>query len=113
MTSSNMPNIQGEGVSNCIMNISRPQGLKSSSIPYGDKQPTEPNFWNGNILPISLFGTIEFLDINFKNISISLLCIADFICNRKLVENMEKNILFLSGFGKAAWSFISSIYKAR
>ena len=37
---------------------------------------------------------------------------AKFIYKKKLVGNIEKNIPFLSGFGQAAWSFISSIYKA-
>ena len=89
--------------------MSSPQGLESSSIPYGDRQLTEPNSWDGNIF---LFSIIEFLDINSKNISTSLLHMANFICNRKLVENTEKDIPSLSSFGEATGSFISSIYKA-
>ena len=76
---SNMPNPQGEDVSNCGMNTCEPQGLESSSISYRDKQLAEPNSWNGKALPLSLFGTIEFLEIDSKNISTLLLCMADFI----------------------------------
>ena len=55
---------------------------------------------------------LSIFDINSKNISTSLLHMVDFIRKRKLVDNTEKDILSLFGFGQAAWSFISSIYKA-
>lgn len=41
----------------------------------------------------------------------SLLHIADFIYNIKLEGKIEKYFPFLSGFGEATWSFLSSIYK--
>jgi len=48
-------------------------GLKMFSILYGNHQPVELNSWNGETHPLSIFGTNEFLEINSKNFSISLL----------------------------------------
>jgi len=76
---SNMPNLQEEDIFNYDINIYAPQGLKLSSILYGDHQLDESNLWDENALPISLFGINDFLDIDFKYISTSLLQIADFI----------------------------------
>ena len=98
-----MPNYN---INTCIL-----QELKSSFILYRDKQVVKPNSWNGKVLLLFLFGTIELLDIDSKNISTLLIWIANFIWNKKLADNIEKNILALSGFGQAALSFVSSIYE--
>ena len=107
-----MPNLQEKGIFNCNINIYAPQGLKSSSIPYEDYKLAEPNSWDGNTLPISLFSTNNFLDIDSKTISTSLLQMANFIWNKNIVGKIEKDIPSLVSFGQAAWSFISSIYEA-
>ena len=52
---------------------------------------------------------IQEIDVN--NIKISLIYISDFIGNRELENNREKNISFLSGFGQIVFDFISSIFK--
>ena len=56
---------------------------------------------------------MEFLEIDSKSIYTSLLYIANFIKSRKVVNSRANDIPELMGFGKAAWSLISSIYKAR
>ena len=55
---------------------------------------------------------MEFLEINSKNMYTSLLCIANFIRSRKVVNSRVNDISKFLGFGKAAWNFISSIYKS-
>jgi len=40
----NISNLYNRSVNNCGMNICIPQEFKMSSIPYENKQPTEPNF---------------------------------------------------------------------
>ena len=80
----NMPNSHEEGVISINMNMCLPQGLDSSSIPYEENQPTKLRLWDGTALPISLFGTNEFIDIDMKNISTSLLQIADYIQSKAL-----------------------------
>jgi len=69
----NMPNLQGGGMASNNMNMCTAQGLEMSSIPYKDYQLVEPNSWDGEAYPLSIFGTNEFLEINSKNFSTSLL----------------------------------------
>ena len=42
------------------------------------------NAWDGDAYPISIFGYMEFLEIDAKNIFTSLLHIADFIRTREV-----------------------------
>ena len=51
----NISNLQNEDISSCNMNMCKPQGLKSSSILYEDKQLTEFSSWDGKALPLFLF----------------------------------------------------------
>jgi len=114
----NMPNLQGIGITNCNMNtydpqdlnMSTSQGLESSSILYGENLSMNSNSWDGNALPIFIFSTTEF-QVNSKNMYTSLLHIANFIHNIKLEGKIEKDFLFLSGFGEATRSFLLFIYK--
>ena len=73
MTSSNIPNLQGESVFNYDINICALQSFESFSILYKDYQLGEPNSWNRNMLPISLFGINDFLNIDIKNSSLELI----------------------------------------
>jgi len=71
--------------------------------------------WNltlGMVSSISIFGTMEFMEINAKNIYTSLLCMADFIRSRKVDISVINRDQELKEFGDAAFNFISSIYEA-
>jgi len=72
----------------------------------------ELNTWNSEAYPISIFGSMEFLEIDAKNMYTSLLCIMNYIRSRKVKSGLINNVLQLKGFGEAAWNFISSIYKS-
>ena len=72
----------------------------------------EPNTWDSKAYPISIFGQMEFLDINTKNIFTSLLRMANFIKSRKIIRGKAMDVAELQDFGEAVWSFILSIYKA-
>lgn len=106
----NMPNLQGIGIVNYDMNtynsqgsnMSTSQGLKSSSILYRKNLSINSNSQSRNTLPISIFGTMEFEEIDSKNMYTSLLYMTNFIHNRKLESKTEKDFLFLSEFRKAA-----------
>ena len=80
-------------------------------INYDINMPMEANAWDGEAYPISIFGHMEFLEIDAKNIFTSLLHIADFIRTRKVQQGKISDMAKLLGFGEAAWSFILSIYK--
>jgi len=82
------------------------------SINYEINTPTKANTWDGEAHPISIFGHMEFLEIDSKKILISLLQIADYIRVRKVKQGKILDITELQGFGKAEWNFISSIYEA-
>jgi len=47
-------------------------------------QLAKPNTWNGEAHLISIFGTMEFLEINAKNMTMSLLRMANYIKNKKV-----------------------------
>jgi len=62
-------------------------------------QPAKPKSWDGAILPISLFRTNKFVEIDSNNILTSLLRIDKFIRNRALQGKSEKNIPAIANFG--------------
>ena len=53
-------------------------------INYDINMPMKANAWDGDAYPISIFGYMEFLEIDAKNIFTSLLHIADFIRTREV-----------------------------
>ena len=52
-----------------------------------------------------------FQEINVYNIKISLFYIFDFINNKKLKNNREKDISFLKNFSQIVFNFIFTIFK--
>jgi len=69
---------------------------------YDINQLVEPNTWNGEACSISIFRTMEFLEINLKNIFTSLLPIADYIRNKKIEKDKANDISELKGFSEVA-----------
>ena len=73
---------------------------------------TESNAWDSKAYPLSIFGTMEFLEIDSKSMFTSLLYMADFIRSRKALKGKVNDIPELKDFGEAVWSFLSSIYES-
>ena len=94
-----MPIPQGESEANNTTNMCPSQGFMNVLISYNINQPAEPNTWDGEAHPISIFGTMEFLEIDSINITSSLLCMANFIRNRSVKCNMVNKVKQLQGFG--------------
>jgi len=90
---------QGKSAAINNMNMYTPWDLEMTIIPYKDNQPVELNSWDKEAHSLLIFRTIEFLDIDSKNISTFLLQMANFIHYRKLKNNTENDILALEGFG--------------
>ena len=67
-----------------------------------ESQPANPDLWDGQSKPISIFGNTESIHEDLKNIKTSINHIADLIKNRKLKNNREEDIPSLIGFGQAA-----------
>ena len=103
---------QGGDKINNATNICNSQKFVNVPILYNINQLVKLNAWDGEAYLISIFGTIEFLEIDFKNISTLLLHITNFIRNRDVESNKVNNVNQLQGFGQAVWEFISSIYKS-
>ena len=95
-----------------INNTSVPQGLEPSAIPYIANQPMDPQLWDGNFCPISLFGLDEYLKGDTKNIMCSLLRMVTFIKQHKLENRIAENISQILEFGFTAWEFLSFIYES-
>ena len=63
------------------VNVDQPCNLDSTSITYLEAQLAKSNFWNSYSNLISIFGTIETILDNLKNIKVSLYYIINFIKN--------------------------------
>jgi len=72
----------------------------------------ESNAWDSETYSISIFGSMEFLEINAKNMYTLLLHIENYIRLRKIKLGLINDIFQLKYFGEAIWNFISSIYKS-
>ena len=81
-------------------------------LPYNINMPTESNVWNSKAYSISIFGIIDFIEIDAKNIYTLLLYMADFIRARKVKTSSINNVKELKGFGDTVFNFVLSIYKA-
>jgi len=66
--------------------------LESSAILYQADHPVDPALWDSNFSSISLFGTVEVLGGDTKNIACSLQRIATFIKQRPLGERNSLDI---------------------
>jgi len=86
--------------------------LEPLAILYQADHPADPALWDGNFSSISLFGTVEVLRGDAKNIACSLQRIATFIKQRPLGERNSSDIPQISNFGFAAWGLISAIYNS-
>jgi len=80
-----------------------PQDMKPLVISYSINQPVEPQLWGGNLYPVSLFGTNEYLEEDSKNIVCFLLSIAVFIKQCKLERKSEKDIFQIAEFSFVLW----------
>ena len=81
-------------------------------ISYNINQLVKPNAWDRKVYPISIFSTMKFLKIDSKNMSTSLLYMANFIRNRSIESNKVNNVNQLQDFGQIAYKFISFIYES-
>ena len=77
--------------------------LGASLIPYSKSKLANPNFWNSNFNPISIFRTIKKSMNNVKNVIVSLNHISFFIDKRDIKNNREIDLSYLEDFSQVAW----------
>jgi len=63
---------------------------------------TTPESWDGNFQAISLYGSMEHLASDVKNIKDSLIRMCKYILGKTIDGNKANNIKDLKGVGKAA-----------
>jgi len=89
-----------------------PQKFEDVSLLYDTCQLVEPNTWNGEAHPISIYGSIKLLDIDVKNITTSLFHMMNFIKCQSIDQKYINDVQSLNGFDEATWLLISSIYES-
>ena len=75
--------------------------LGVSLILYSNSKPADPNLWDSNSNPISIFGIIKKSVDNVKNIIVSLNYMVSFINKKDIKNNRKINLLYLKDFGQA------------
>lgn len=81
-------------------------------IPYQADQPVNPNLWDSNFCPISLFSVDNYLEEDTKNVTCSVLRMVMFIKQCPLKNRIAKDILQIVEFGFTVWEFLSVIYES-
>ena len=68
---------------------------------YDLNAPIEPELWNGNFHPISLYESIKYLASDSKNIKNFLNFIAKYITNKQVDHTKSNDLKDLNGIGEA------------
>ena len=68
---------------------------------YDPNTPTEPDLWDGNFYPISLYGSIEYIASDSKNIKDSLNFMARYITNKQVDLVKSNNLEDFKGIREA------------
>ena len=81
-------------------------------LPYDPNSPMEPDLWSGNFQSISLYGLVEHIALDLKNIKQSLNFMAKYISNKKVNPKSSNNLEDFNGIGDTVWNFLSSVYQS-
>ena len=106
------PHDKGKGKMINGTSSSPSQNIVNIQLPYNINQAMVPNTWNSNFHSISLYDSMEYLASDAKNIKESLYYIIKYILNKKVKSGKANDVNDFKGVGKAAWGFISSLYKS-
>jgi len=68
-------------------------------LQYNLNTPTEPNLWDGSFYPISLYGFIEYIALDSKNIKDSLNFMAKYIANKQVNLAKSNDLENFKGIG--------------
>jgi len=117
--------IPSESISQCVLNEQqhsnpicgqatyiKDEAVINIQLPYDPHVPTEPELWNGNFHPISLYRSIEHIALDAKNIKDTLNFMARYISNKQIDSLKSNNLEDFNSIGEAIWNFISLVYQA-
>jgi len=100
LNNTSFPQDESEAINN--PNIYSQQEFYVVSLPYNINQLVKPNAWDSETCSISVFGIMEFLKIDSKNMFTLLLCMANYIRNKKVKKGKINDVSELKGFSEAA-----------
>ena len=98
ISTKNMLELHRKSMNNNDTNTYQFQGFETSSIFYLVDYPADSNSWDSKAHLIFIFGTNSFMEIDTKNIALSLYRITFFIRNRNIYGKTKKDILDILGF---------------
>ena len=78
---------------------------------YDINQALNQDFWDGDFRAILLYGAMEHLASDIKNIKESLIRMKKYIQDKLIEDNKANNIKDLKDVSKVAWKFISFLYE--
>ena len=91
IASKNIPTVQGKSTSQHHANMSQSDDVINISILYDPNQPTESEYWDGIFHSVFLYGLLEHLLSDVKNIKESLIQ-TKYIENRKIDTSKFNNV---------------------
>ena len=83
-------------------NVANNNNMFNIQLQYNINQALDPESWDSNFQTISLYGSMEYLASNIKNIKESLGRIQKYILGKAIESDKTNNIKDLKGIGKAA-----------
>ena len=94
------------------LNTNPPSGnnVVNVQLNYDINQALDLESWDGDFQAISLYGSMEHLASDVKNIKESLTRMRKYILGKSIDGNKANNIKDLEGIDKVAWEFILSLY---
>jgi len=81
-------------------------------LSYNINQALDLESWDSDFHTISLHGSMEHLVFDIKIIKDSLSRMYKYILGKSINENKANEVQDLESIGKAAWEFLSAIYKS-
>lgn len=101
-------------VSNVDLTLNLPQvnNVVNVQLNYNINQALDLKSQNGEFHTVSLYGSIEYLASDVKNIKESLSRIDKYILDKSINSDKANNIKDLEGVGRVAWNFLLAIYEA-
>ena len=84
----------------------------NAQLNYDINQALDLESWDGDFKAISLHRSIEHLASDIKHIKVSLSRMQKYILGKSIKSDKVNDLQNLKSVGKAAWKFLSAIYKA-
>ena len=79
---------------------------------YNINQALDPEFWDSNFRAVFLYGSMEHLVSDIKNIKDSLNRMGKYIKGKSIIKDNSNSIKYLNDIGKVVWDFLLAFYES-